>query len=153
MARGVPTTNEQKDAFAAEYLRCGVVSVAARKVELPVRTAQDLAEALNADPVFAERRQAHRARILEAVTDSVMSLVELGTARAHDHAPIETEMGYSDVGAPYLKAVADLGRTAEKLARLASERKGELQTGPAIIVNLTDATAEEGPSGSPDGKS
>lgn len=146
MAKGAKTPELTRLEFAAEYLKTLCIPVAAKKVGIPERTAYDIANKLNADPEFAALRKAQRARMLEEASEASLSLIRLGQERAHECAPLETKLGaWSDISAAYLKSVADLGRTVEKLSRLEAERAGEVA--PAGEVRIVFYEGEKPPPG------
>lgn len=146
MAQGSRTHESKRIEFAAEYLSTRCASEAARRVEIPERTGRKLAAELDEDPEFAERCRKQRARVLDIASDAAAALIPLGIKRAHECAPVQTNIGaWSDISAAYLKSVADLGRTVEKLSRLEAERAGEVA--PSGEVRIVFYEGEKPPPG------
>lgn len=141
MAQGVPTPESERAAFAAQYLKTLNASLAARLVGLEERTGRRLAEELDADPEFSDLVRKHRARLCEAASDAVLAMIPLAVERAYECAPVVSEHGWSDIGAPYARAVADLGRTAKELRKLQAEIDGEL-TVPGQVQVVVQPTPE-----------
>jgi phage terminase small subunit len=137
MPQGIPTPEDKRLEFAEAYMRTRIASVAAREVGIDERTGRNLAVQLEADPEFAAAFRAHRERLLERATDACLSVLDVTVARVHSHEPTYGEHGWSDIGAPYARAVADLGRTAEKLDRMRREISGTLQTQGAVTINVS----------------
>lgn len=135
MAKGVRTPELIRNEFAAEYLATRDAREAARRVELPERTGYKLAKELDETPEFAAACEAQRACMLKTATDASLSLIRLGLERAHAHGPVKSKIGaWSDISAAYMKSVADLGRTVEKLSRLDAEKRGEVPTAGEVRI-------------------
>lgn len=146
MAKGAKTPELTRLEFAAEYLRTLCIPEAAKRVGLPKSTAYVIARELDADAEFGALRKAQRARMLEEAAEASLSLIRLGQERAHECAPQVTNIGaWSDISAAYLKSVADLGRTVEKLSRLEAERAGEVA--PAGEVRIVFYEGDKPPPG------
>jgi hypothetical protein len=137
MSQGVPTPEDVRTEFAAKYLTIRNASAAARAVGIEERTGRKLAEALDADPVFSERARVFRERALEKATDAALSLLELSVSRAHNHEPLAGQNGWSDIGSAYVRSVADLGRTVEKLERIRLERAGDIKPAGEVTINVS----------------
>lgn len=148
--RGGKTPELTRLEFAAEYLRTLCIPAAAKAVGLPVSTAYDLARKLNEEADFVAARKSQRARMLEEAGDAALSLIRLGQERAHECAPVTTNIGaWSDIAAAYLKSVADLGRTVEKLSRLEAERAGEVTGHGDVVINIHGPETQPEPSDGP----
>jgi|1185.fasta_scaffold05085_2 hypothetical protein len=133
--QGQPTSEDKRAEFQSKYLRTLNASLAARLVGIEERTGRRLAEELDASPEFAELVRGHRARLCEAASDAVLALIPLAVERAYEFEPTAGEHGWSDIGAGYIKAAADLGRTAKELRKLQAEMAGEIAaTGDVNII-------------------
>jgi len=103
-----PRSNQQERLeVLAIYAATGNASEAARKTNVPERTAQTwVSQAIeNNDPVLADLGAKLRARALDAATRMLASAVELAHSRAHDEAWCERFKG--DPGPAYIKAIVD----------------------------------------------
>lgn len=77
MARGIETPDDKALEFAAEYLRTGSPTQAARKVGLPERTGHDIADRLDDDPAFAARRSRLHAKVLDRAEAAVIRAIDV----------------------------------------------------------------------------
>lgn len=126
--RGNKTPVEIEAEFAAEYMRTGIAAVAARKVRISRFTGRDIATRLDLQPEFAQRRSAFLARGLDDVELALLDLVDTAHKRTKAK-PVITEMGVSDNGPHWMRALTDLHRS------LVARRKSDepTPTGPVEI--------------------
>lgn len=147
---GVPTSEEVRAQFRAHYLLSGNAKASGKAVGLPKSTAHDIARELSSEPEFGKARAELRANAIDEVERSLMEVVRVGLARFKAPPPeIDIPEGSGavvnitdkrcDYGALVINAhKAIVGRT-----RLEAEKGGELDKGPAVVINMPGATVEE----------
>jgi hypothetical protein len=150
--RGVPTPESKVLEFRAAYIKFGRVSAAARAVGIPVNTGFDLADDADADPEFVKAREKIRARVMPQLEDRLLDMVDAIHERVLVPDPTPSELAqiavenglksfsYQNPKPQYFRGGVDL------LKALGTLRKGEIEsvdTGPAVVVNLTVASPEK----------
>ena len=131
MSRGTPLTDDVKRRFMNAFLACGSVSIAARRVGIPIRTGNDLARHLEKTPKFAKRRRELYARALDRAEFAVMGAIDVCARRMHTApeklaGPNGSVMSVHDKGPEYARAVADLARTVQAQRKYDFDRRMKL---------------------------
>lgn len=155
MARGSRTPDNVELEFRKHYLVTGNISASARAVGLSVPTAWGLAQKAQEDPEFKQARHAMRARLLPDATSMLRTGMEVAHERLLEPAPsperiaqIAVENGlksfsFQDVRPAYFKSVVDAVKVIGGLDRLEAEKRGDISTGPAVVIHMTPDTDGE----------
>lgn len=157
MAQGVPTPDDKKLEFAAEYLRTGSPAQAARKAGLPERTGYDLADRLDEDPGFTERRSRLHARVLDRAEAAVVRAIDVLSDRIENATEIlgggkdDRPVTVVDKAADYGRSIASLNDSLLKRRKLeddvAARDKGKgNEIGPVeVVVRMAQPKSEPEP--------
>jgi hypothetical protein len=149
MARGQRTPDDKRAEFAAKFLELGNASEAARQVGLSVHTGVMLARELEADADFTKAREDIHARALAEGELLLMRGMRKASERIDGCEPSKLDNGaWSDIGAAYLKSLADAYKALVQRAKndADAKRAAEPLGGEAgvrrIEVVLTDKADE-----------
>lgn len=161
MARGtrVPTSLQAK--FRAKYLETGSISAAARAVKMPVSTAADYAKQFDEDPEFVSARKALYDRHLPEAEALMMDGLRAVHQRvlAKDPSPRELaklakdfglkSFSYTNPKPQYFRGMVDaVGKLTAK-QRFEAEKRGEINTGPAVVIQMPGEYEPEDPKPAP----
>lgn len=153
MAQGVPTSDEKKLEFAEAYLRLGFPAQAARKVGIPERTGYALADVLDEDPEFAERRRRLHAKALDRAEAAVMRSIDVLSDRLENATELlgggEGEpMKVLDKSADYGRSIAALNDSLMKRRKIEDDiargRGPQSEGGPVeVVIRVTGEAKTE----------
>lgn len=149
MARGQRTPDNKRAEFATKFLELGNASEAARRVDLPVTTGVELARELESDAAFVQARQDIHARALAEGELLLMAGMRKAGKRIEECEPTKLDNGaWSDIGASYLKSLADAYKALVQRAKNDSDAKrGTLGEEPERVeVHVHLAGQDENPS-------
>lgn len=146
MPQGVKTDEATLAQFRAEYLYSGNASACGRKLDMPERTARQLAERLEAEPDFAEARRKLRAHALDRLVLMRMAIAEEAQSRYLGELPIPQVSGDAVVNVIDKryedgKLVLEAEKNAQHLAKFEHERDADKSDAPAKVevhVHLKD---------------
>ena len=155
MPQGVPTDEATLAEFRAEYLYSGNASASGRKLDIPERTARQLAERLEAEPDFAEARRLLRTHALERLVLMRMTIAETAHSRYLDDLPmpqVDSDANVTIVDKRYEdgKLVLEAEKNAQHLAKFEAERDAEKNDAPAKVevhVHLKDDPSDSSQAG------
>jgi phage terminase small subunit len=132
MPAGVPTPEDVRAKFRAEYLISGNASASAKKVGISDRTGRELANVFAEEPEFAEERRRLRAGYLAELESMRMKAARLALKRARKKSGDEYSFGDGgtviDKRPEYLKIVLDAEKNAHALAKVEQPSDGSQKT-------------------------
>lgn len=131
MAKGVPTPEDVRAKFRAEYLISGNASESARKVGMSESVGRSYAVELNADQSFGEDRRALRASYLDECVTMRMKMMRKAFARFDNDTP--PEPGEIDKRPDYGRLVTDAEKNAHALAKIEKENSGDGDSGKTEV--------------------
>lgn len=122
--------------FAEEFLRTGSVTESAKAVGIPRTTGSDIAKVLEADEEFVKTRRALLTNRLERAELMASGLMELAARRAKKK-PRESATGeIQDKSPDYMRAFADLYRSAQAHVKLRTDANKLTEGGQAGPVEV-----------------
>ena len=142
---GVPVTDEKLAEFRAKFLYSGNASASGRELDIPERTARQIAAKLEEDESFAEERRALRARVLDRHVAMRLRVSEKALERFEDddHGIDVKKFGeggpvqITDKRADYGKLVLEAEKNAQALSRFDAKKTGTMpESGPAVVINM-----------------
>lgn len=154
MPAGVPTPEDVRAKFRAEYLISGNAAASAKRVGIPERTGRDLAQELCDDPEFTADRRKLRANALDELVAMRMEMARLAVKRAKKKSADEYHFGEGgtviDKRPEWAKVVLDAEKNAHALAKVESGDGGnsapqqvEIHVhGPATVTGNDGADGE-----------
>jgi hypothetical protein len=147
MTAGSRTPDDVRLAFAAEYLRTGSPRQAAKSIGLAIRTGYDIADELDDDPKFAQRRARLHARALDRSESAVMLAIDVLSDRIENAVEIlgggkdkngeERQVMVVDKSADYGRSIANLNDSLLKRRKLEDDVEARAKG------NAVDATPVE----------
>jgi hypothetical protein len=142
MPQGIPTDEETVAKFRALYLYSGNASASGRELDIPDRTARQIAERLEDEPDFAEARRRLRARALDKLVMMRMAVAEEAQRRYLDELPLpavsrDATVNVVDKRYEDGKLVLDAEKNAQHLAKIEAEDKSATPANVEVHVHLT----------------
>jgi phage terminase small subunit len=138
---GEPTPEHLVAEFRAHYLLSGNAAKSAKKVGIPVRTGQDIANRLLVDPQFTRDRADMRASYLDELVFLRQQVARTAAKRAR--APKADEYHLGPVGTvvdkrpEWAKVLLDAEKNAHALAKVEKEPEQAGSSGPAVVIHLS----------------
>jgi hypothetical protein len=149
MPNGEPTPEAKVAEFRAHFLLSGNAAKTARKVGIPVRTGQDIANRLLVDPQFTRDRADMRASYLDELVFLRQQVARTAAKRARAAQADTYQLGpvgtVIDKRPEWAKVLLDAEKNAHALAK--AERDGNSDKKPEpteVHIHLTGVKADDG---------